>query len=152
MTLILVAVGLAVSVGLLFLRGHHDTETARARTAGLAAAKALTPRVLSYGYQHMDADVARAEAGTTGRFRSEYTALVSQVIKPLATSQSVLADARVVGASVIDAATNHVVALLYVDETSTSKASTTPQLANVRVRATLVPVNGKWLLSDLQPV
>src|SRR5204863_2965183 len=64
---------LAIVVALLAVRVQDDAATRSARGEALAAARTEARHLLSYDYRHLDADVERATADTTGKFRGDYT-------------------------------------------------------------------------------
>jgi Mce-associated membrane protein len=146
------AVALLVVTAVMSARfvGHERTQNARA--AGLAAAVELTPELLTYDYRTLAADVARAQAATTGEFAGQYRALVEQSLDPNAAQQQFVTKVQVSDSSVVSATPSEVVALLYLSQVTTSKRLTAPRLDNSGVRVTVSEVDGRWLISKLDRI
>jgi len=119
------------------------------RSDALAAARSHAQEVLSYDHRTLDADFARAEAALTGKFKKDYTRTTSTVVRPSAEQYKVVVKAEVTAASVVRASDHRVVALLFVDQTTTSTRLDGPKVDLNRVRMTLVQQNGNWLVSGL---
>lgn len=59
---------------------------------------------------------------------------------------------EVVADSVVSATPTDVVAIVYVSQTTTSKAQEAPNKNGSRLRVSLTIVDDRWLVSDLKPV
>jgi Mce-associated membrane protein len=136
----------------LFLDVQRQRETDQARSDGLRAAAQLTTTLLSYDYRTLDADLAHANSVTTGDFTQQYGNLAAQLIRPNAGTQQIVTKAEVVGSSVVTATPNGLVALLYINQSTTGKQPDVPQIDRSRAKVTLTFTDGKWLISDLVPV
>jgi Mce-associated membrane protein len=121
----------------------------KTRSDALAAARSHAQEILSYDHRTLDADFAKAEAALTGKFKKDYTRTTSTVVRPSAEQYKVVVKAEVTGASVVRASEHKVVALLFVDQTTTSTRLEGPKVDLNRVRMTLVEKDGKWLVSEL---
>ena len=71
------------------------------------------------------------------------------MVRPSAEQYKVVVKAEVTAASVVRASDDRVVALLFVDQTTTSTRLEGPKVDLNRVRMTLVEQDGKWLVSEL---
>ena len=71
------------------------------------------------------------------------------MVRPSAEQYKVVVKAEVTAASVVRAGDDRVVALLFVDQTTTSTRLEGPKVDLNRVRMTLVEQDGKWLVSEL---
>ncbi|MBP2369884.1 hypothetical protein [Pseudonocardia parietis] len=154
-TTVVLAVLLVVvlTVGtVVFLDLQRQRETERARTDGLRAAADLTSSLLSYDYRTLDDDLARADTVTTGDFARQYRDLAAQLIRPNAGEQQVVTKAEVAGSSVVTATPDGLVALLYINQSTTGRQQDVPRIDRSRARVTLAFTEGKWLISDLVPV
>jgi Mce-associated membrane protein len=120
--------------------------------AGLQAAKAAIPTILSYDYRSIAADIAKAKADTTGVFAKQYGQSAGKLLKQ-AKQLHAIVQATVGSAGVVSADPHNVVALLFVDQATVRRApgQSTPQtrIDQDRVVATMTNVNGKWLVSAL---
>lgn len=149
--LVLLAALLAVG-GLLVWQLHRASATASARSDGLAAATELTPRLLTYDYRSLPADIARAESATTGGFTTDYRDTVARTVTPHAAEQQLVTHATVRRASVVSADSDEVVALVFLSQVTTSTKLTAPRLDNSGVRVRLSRIGGTWSVAALDRV
>jgi Mce-associated membrane protein len=140
----------AGTILVLAARKHAEAETAR--TEGLHAAIEDTTKLLSYDYRTLDANLSAADAITTGEFADQYRGLATQLIKPNAMEQQIVTTAQVVGSSVVTATPGGLVALLYLNQTTTGREQPTPRIDRSRARVTLILDNGSWRISEIAPV
>ena len=153
--LAVIALVAAVIAGVLAVRlaqaDPNDPPDSLSKTRGdaLAAARSHAQEILSYDHRTLDADFAKAEAALTGKFKKDYARTTSTVVRPSAEQYKVVVKAEVTAASVVRAADDRVVALLFVDQTTTSTRLEGPKVDLNRVRMTLVEQDGKWLVSEL---
>jgi len=153
--LALIALVAAVVAGVLAVRlAQNDPNDppdslSTTRSDALAAARAHAQEILSYDHRTLDADFAKAEAALTGKFKKDYARTTSTVVRPSAEQYKVVVEAEVTAASVVRAGDDRVVALLFVDQTTTSTRLEGPKVDLNRVRMTLVEQDGKWLVSEL---
>lgn len=138
--LVLTAVALAVRA-----RGAQRTE--RSRERAVAAAEPLAVDLLSYDYRSLDRDFARARRGLTGRFAGDYRTTSEKVVRPTAEQVKAVVKADVVSSSVVRAAPEEVVVLLFVNQTTTSTRLDGPRVDLNRVRMTMRRVDGQWKVS-----
>lgn len=147
--LIAATVALVVVVGVLGWFTWQQKRTDEARTSALAAARSHAQTILSYNYTHIDADIAKGKAATTGKFRDEYAKTTSTVVKPTAVQYKAIVSAEVKAASVRSASPEEVVVLLFVNQRTTSTRVTGPKEDQSRVRMTLVKRGDDWLVSKI---
>ncbi|HEY8454186.1 MAG TPA: hypothetical protein VIL34_01215 [Actinopolymorphaceae bacterium] len=149
---IALAVALAFALlvcAVLGYRVHAAREVERARAEGLQAAREAAKVFMAYDYRHLDRDFARAKRLLTGDFRAEYAKTTSRVVAPTATKTHAVVEADVRAASVISASPARVVTLLFVNQRTTSNRVSEPRTDLNRVRITVVRVDGRWLVSDV---
>jgi Mce-associated membrane protein len=149
--LIIVVAGLAAATGVLSVRLRSSQAAQDARTASLAAARQKVPALLSYSYQTFRADLARAEADTSGGFRATYRKLMSGQVEPAAMASHVVTQVTVSGVSVISAGPGSATLLLFLSEQTKTDARQEPVLNDTAVRVTMREVNGTWLVTGLVP-
>lgn len=156
-----VVLALAVTVGVLLGQRttgwplhpqltSHAVETARVdalRTANDAAVA-----LLSYDYHTVDTDLKKARDSLTGSFLDDYTKLTTTVVAPAARDQDISTKAVVVGSAVVSVAPAHAVTLLFINQTTTTKAAPEPSQSGSRVTLTMDKVGDRWLVSALTPV
>jgi Mce-associated membrane protein len=145
----LVAVALLLTAGLLAARARSEDRVEQARTAALAAAESHAVDLLSYDYRHLDRDFARAGRALTGSFADDYATTTETVVRPTALEVKAVVTAEVAASSVVRAAQNKVVVLLFVNQTTTSTRVEGPKVDLNRVRLTLTRVDGEWLVSKV---
>lgn len=130
------------------LSGMNDD--AGARLSGRDAAASQVQKILSYDHASFDQGTAEAEKLMTDRFRKEYDDTVGLVRKDALAKESVV-QAEVVAASVVEADSDRVEALLFVNQTTSDKDLKEPRVDLNRVVVTLVPDgDGGWLVDDLE--
>jgi Mce-associated membrane protein len=127
----------------------RDSQTAR--TESVQAARDATVAMLSYTPADVDKQLVAARDLLTGDFRNSYTGLTNDVVIPGAKQQQITAVATVPAASSVSATANHAVVLVFVNQTTTVGASAPTALAST-VRIALDKVNGRWLVSQFDPV
>lgn len=128
-------------------RAHAAGELESARTEGLEAARSAAPVFMAYDYHHLDRDFARARGLLVGDFKKEYADTTRNVVKPTATKTRAIVRADVRAASVVSATPDRVVALLFVNQTTTSNRASQPRTDLNRVRMTVQRVGERWLVS-----
>ena len=146
--LTLLVAGSGVAAGILDTQTSNNTSTQQERDAAVAAAKTEIPQVLSYNYKTLSADLARASADTTGQFSGQFGVLASQLIGPNAKKQQTVTKAAVPVAAAVDSSGNQVTVLVFVDQSTTSKAQPKAQTNASQLRVTMQKVNGRWLVEQ----
>lgn len=149
--LLLVIVGLIGTGGWLgwSVRENHVLNNA-AKDASEAGRQTVTA-VLSYDYQTLDADLARAERGLTPGFKDDYAKVVATSVKPVAARDKVVTTANVPAVSVTGASAERVRLLMFVDQlTSSAKEKNVVNVS--RVEVTMTRGETGWLVSDLRAV
>ncbi|NKQ51954.1 twin-arginine translocation pathway signal [Amycolatopsis sp. K13G38] len=147
-----VAVLLAGCVVAATIVRHQQTATETARGAATDAARTGVTTMLSYDYHTFDKDVAAASGSLTGDFQQRYHDLMTGTVRAAALDQQTVTNASVARSSVVSATPETVDVLLFVNQTTTSKASQGPQLTGSRVQVTMTRVGDRWLISNLTPL
>lgn len=151
---VLAAVALLVGGGAATL--YYQVQRAEAAEAARAAASAVAAQrakaILSYDYRTLQSDIAQAKASATGRLQQQYTQIASGVIAPRAKKQQMVNQSAVVASAVVAAEPERVVMLLFVNQATQSNQLKAPRIQHSEVRMTLKKVDGKWLVSGLQPL
>ncbi|MFK4149715.1 hypothetical protein [Streptomyces sp. NPDC004065] len=134
---------------------RQGRQTEQARGEAVAAALKAAPVVLSYDYRHLDRDFSRARALLTGHFRDQYGKTTKAVVAPTATKYhgvvkatvATPADGGAPAASVVSAAPDRAVVLLFVNQVTRSTQVPQPRLDLNRVRMTLTRTSDGWKVS-----
>jgi Mce-associated membrane protein len=142
---------LALGVGYLKWLDGTARESQAAAEQSIRAASDSTVAILSYKPETVDRDLKAAADRLTGSFRQQYTQLVSDVVAPGAKQQHISAVATVPAAASVSATGNHAVVLVFVDQTTTI-GNDAPTQSTSSVRVTLDNVDGRWLISQFDPV
>ena len=110
-----------------------------------------TVALLSYRPDTVEKDLEAAKSRLTGTFLDAYTSLTHDVVIPGAKQKQISAVATVPAAASTSATATHAVVLLFVDQTViVGKEAPTNTASSVRV--TLDKVDGRWLISQFDPV
>ena len=147
------ALALIIALGVGYLKWLDGTarESRAAAEASVRAASESTIAILSYKPETVDRDLKAAAERLTAGFRQQYTQLVNDVVAPGAKQQHITAVATVPAAASVSATGKHAVALVFVDQTTTI-GNDAPTQTTSSVRVSLEQVDGRWLISQFDPV
>ncbi|MGH3641548.1 MAG: hypothetical protein ACRDUX_21255 [Mycobacterium sp.] len=150
---LLPAIALILFLGAGYLKWTDTTirDSQTARTQSVQAARDGTVALLSYTPADVDKQLVAARDLLTGDFRNSYTSLTNDVVIPGAKQQQITAAASVPAVSSVSASVDHAVALVFVNQRTTVGAGAPTALAST-VRVGLDKVNGRWLISQFDPV
>jgi Mce-associated membrane protein len=136
----------AVAQGYQFWEGRS---TARAAGAAIDAAAESVPRLLSYDANSIDAAAAVIDEVSTGDFRNQFSQLFNTTVKPAALAQNASSKATVVARSEVSAASDKVVALLFINQSTVSRKLPGERVDTIEARVTMERVDGRWLVSGM---
>jgi Mce-associated membrane protein len=142
---------LALGVGYLKWLDGTARESQAAAEQSIRAASDTTIAILSYKPESVDRDLKAAADRLAEPFRQQYTQLVNDVVAPGAKQQHITAVATVPAAASASATGKHAVVLVFVDQTTTI-GNDAPSQSTSSVRVTLDKVDGRWLVSQFDPV
>jgi Mce-associated membrane protein len=142
---------LALGVGYLKWLDGTARESRAAAEASVRAASESTIAILSYKPETVDRDLKAAADRLAEPFRQQYTQLVNDVVAPGAKQQHITAVATVPAAASVSATGKHAVVLVFVDQTTTI-GNDAPTQSTSSVRVNLEKVDGRWLISQFDPV
>jgi Mce-associated membrane protein len=145
------ALGLAVIAGFLNWADGSARQSALARVDSVQAASDSTAALLSYQHNTVDNDVAAARQRLTGNFKDAYTSLAHDVVIPGAKQKQISVTATVPAAASLSASESHAVVLVFVDQTLTT-GNQAPSNTSSSVRVTLDKIDGRWLISQFDPI
>ena len=146
-----VALILALGVGYLKWLDGKEHESRIAAEESVQAASESTIAILSYKPETVDQDLKAASDRLTAGFRQQYTQLVTDVVAPGAKQQHISAVATVAAAASVVATGKQAVVLVFVDQTTTV-GNDPPTQSTSSVRVTLDKIEGRWLISEFDPV
>ena len=147
------ALALIIALGVGYLKWLDGTarESQTAAEASVRAASETTIAILSYKPETVDRDLKAAAERLTAGFRQQYTQLVNDVVAPGAKEQHITAVATVPAAASVSATGKHAVVLVFVDQTTTI-GNDAPTQTTSSVRVSLEKIDGRWLISQFDPV
>ena len=147
------ALALIIALGVGYLKWLDGTarESQMAAEASVRAASETTVAILSYKPETVDRDLKAAAERLTAGFRQQYTQLVNDVVAPGAKQQHITAVATVPAAASVSATGKHAVVLVFVDQTTTI-GNDAPTQTTSSVRVSLEKIDGRWLISQFDPV
>lgn len=148
---VLVVVSLAVVNVKLHADVNAEQQRKAARTEALGVATQATQELLSYDYRTIDRDLPRAVAWTTGPFTTELQTLEDKVVKPTAVSKRVITQTTVSDVAVVRSTRDTVDLLVFANQVTVSKGAQT-QRNSSRLSVSMKKVDGKWLVTALQPI
>lgn len=145
------ALSLAIAAGWMKWQSSSVSDAESARAQSVQAASEAAIALLSYRPDTVQRDLETARSRLTGKFLTSYTQLTHDVVIPGAQQKQISAMASVPGAASVSASGNHAVVLLLVNQSITvGHDAPTSTASNVRV--TLDKVDGRWLISQFEPV
>jgi Mce-associated membrane protein len=147
----ILALILALGVGYLKWLDGTARESRAAAEASVRAASESTIAILSYKPETVDQQLKAAADRLAEPFRQQYTQLVNDVVAPGAKQQHITAVATVPAAASVSATGKHAVVLVFVDQTTTI-GNDAPTQSTSSVRVNLEKVDGRWLISQFDPV
>lgn len=130
-----------------------DQQTnAAAQQQATNAARDGTVALLSYAPDTLDKDLANAKSHLTGEFLKYYGDFTDKIVAPAAKQKGVKTEATVTRAAVSEMHPDRAVVLVFVNQVTTSKDRPDPALATSSVMVTMVKQDGRWLISEFNPV
>jgi len=156
--LVVLCLALSCVAGVAWWRSEHPDKGAapdgaitstEARDEGMQEAARLTQKVLSYDWQTLDADSKTNQALLAPSFRKEYSETMSGV-KAGAVKNQVKLKATTEATSIVSATENKVVALVFLNQTTTAKGAANQRVDSSRVLVTLTRSGGDWRISKLK--
>jgi Mce-associated membrane protein len=126
-------------------------EAQTAAEQSMSAAADGTVAMLSYKPGTVDNDMGAATDRLVGGFKNTVTSLTRHVVIPGAKQKLITAVTHVPAVSSVIATENHAVVLVFVNQTTTIGGTAPTDSASI-VRVTLDKVDGRWLISQVDPV
>jgi Mce-associated membrane protein len=153
LVVLLPALALILALGVGYLKWLDGTarESRAAAEQSIRVASDSTIAILSYKPETVDQQLKAAADRLAEPFRQQYTQLVNDVVAPGAKQQHITAVATVPAAASVSATGKQAVVLVFVDQTTTI-GNDAPTQSTSSVRVTLEKVDGRWLISQFDPV
>lgn len=129
---------------------RRSSAVADARTASTATAERAAAVILSYDYKTLDDDEKAAERYMTAGYAKKYAKTFDKLVRPNAADLHAHVEATVRASGVVTADPDRSDVLLFVDQTTVSKANDgQKQTALNRVEMKMVQQGGRWLVGDI---
>ena len=119
-----------------------------AHRAAVESARQSVSEILSYGYQDFDEQIDEATSMMTDPFADEFRQTADDV-KQEFVAEKTEQDVRVIAASVVQASSQQVRALLFLDQ-YVVKAADGTSVTPYRALVTMEYIEGSWLVSDIE--
>ncbi|SBS73532.1 conserved hypothetical protein [uncultured Mycobacterium sp.] len=136
----------------LFTTASVDKQIQDRQKQVAGAARDGTVALLSYAPETLDKDLANAKSHLTGEFLKYYSQFTDQIVAPAARQKGVKTEATVARAAVSELRADSAVVLVFVNQVTTSKDRPDPALATSSVVVKLTNTDGRWLISEFNPV
>jgi Mce-associated membrane protein len=152
---VLIVVALMLASALTWvLTANHRSNSHAAQDKVLAAAKSGAGLLLSYNYQHIDADKATTLPHLTGKFATDYATSMDTVIKPQAPKVKAVVEGQVDSAGIESVSPNgkQVVVVVFGQQKVSNTGLTQPRTDIARLRVTLDLVGDTWKISNLSQI
>jgi Mce-associated membrane protein len=150
-SLVTAVIGGAAGVFFFQYRPDQQISDAAAHQAVQAASDGAVA-VVSYSYDNLDRDFAKAKSHSTGEFLAYYTKFSQQYVAPAARQGKITATAAVVRAALSELHPDSAVVLVFLNQTTVGKEKPEPLITASSVSVTLAKVNGSWLIAKLDPL
>lgn len=147
-----VILGLAIAVGFFTVQAVSSSNAEQDRTAALDAARTSSAQALSYNSDTIDADIARTKALLTGKFAADFDQLATQFLLPASKQTKLSTNAEVTHAAVIESGPQEAKVLLFVNQTVRAASAPQPATGAAGMRVTMTLADGKWLISNIEPI
>lgn len=118
--------------------------------AARQAADTAVPRLFSFDYKKLDADLAAQRAQTTGDFTREVENVTGPALRPIAAKEHVVVQAVSLGSAVVDDSGPDVQVLVFLNQAVTLDLLSAPRLDRNRVVATMRQVGNDWKVAGIK--
>jgi Mce-associated membrane protein len=124
------------------------------RGNALDKAKAYCALVLTYDYQHVDADRDRALPHLTGRFAEDYKKAMTDVVKAQAPKVKAIVEGQVdsAGLEAVSGSGKQITVVVFGQQKVSNSALTQPRTDIVRLRIVLDRVGSDWKISKVDQI
>lgn len=148
---VIAAIAAATGVYYLQYRPAQQLSEAATRQAVQAASDGVVA-VVSYSYDHLDQDIAKAKSLSCGEFLAYYSKFSQDFIAPAARNGHLKATAKILRAAISEMHPDSAVVLVFMNQDTTGKDKPEPLTTAASVVVTLTKVEGSWLISKLDPL
>ncbi len=148
-----VIAAIAAATGVYYLQYRPAQPLSEAATnQAVQAASDGVVAVVSYSYDHLDQDIAKAKSLSSGDFLAYYSKFSEDFIAPAARKGHLKATAKILRAAISEMHPDSAVVLVFINQDTASKDRPEPLTTAASVVVTLTKVEGSWLISKLDPL
>lgn len=147
--LVLAAVAALVVISMTVPRIGAAGDRDQRRTEVLEAARQQAVNFTTLDHRHLDRDLGRVLAGSTGDFRKQFRQGTEDLSR-LVTANQAVSDGEVLEAGIVSDDDDSARVLVVADSTVTNSETADPQRRHYRLQLDLVHRGDRWLVSDLQ--
>ena len=148
--LAVVAAALVAAAAYVAVPAWQARAVQQAQHTAPSVAERAAKAILSYDYRSLARDERTAASYLTPSYRKKYRHTFDRGVKPSAPRLQAKVTARVLGSGIAQADADHAHVLLFVDQTTTSKANPgRPQVALNRVMLDMVRRGGTWQVNGI---
>jgi Mce-associated membrane protein len=140
---------LAGGAGYLAWELRQESRAGQAREEATSAARDAARLLFSYNHETLEQDFEKGLSVTTGEFREQYQRTTKEVVTPVAEQYDAVVVAEVIEAAVVEASAEEVIALVFLNQGTTSTRVQGQQVDQSRVRMQLVREDGRWLVAGV---
>lgn len=148
-TVLLLLVGALGTSGFLGWKLWEQNQVAAASQAGLQAAQGYAVVLTSLDAKDIDGNYRLALDGATGEFKDAYSQGSAQ-LRQILIDNKASGRGIVVSAAVKSATKTKVEVLLFVDQSITNAAISSPRIDRNRIDMTMELIDGRWLASKVE--
>lgn len=150
---VLLAAATAIATVLYFDTFRPGQRTgAAAEQVAIDAASSATVALLSYSPDTLDRDMERAQSLMSGEFHTYYGKFTTDVVAPAVRERGIKASAQVMNSAVMEMQPDAAKILVFLNQETVSRERPEPSLIASSVVVSLTKIDGKWLISALDPV
>lgn len=132
------------------VREADAAEQARSEVLDVVDGKVIA--MLAYNHDTAQDQLHAAADGLTEGYKKQYLDLVDNTIAPAAKEKAIDVQVSASGKSVVEASSDRVVTLLYLNQITTSSESPDAVSSGSRVRVEMVKDGDDWLINWLTPI
>lgn len=141
---------LVAGVSLLAVLVHNRSAKDERPEEALQAARQVASHISSYDYEKADAQFAHLLSISTGEMRTQVQKSIESLV-PLIKEGKAKSQGQVRDAAITQSSGDSVTVIAVVDQTATNTAVTKPSLHRYRFVIVMTKVDGRWLVSKLEP-
>ncbi|MTE11240.1 h domain protein [Nocardia aurantiaca] len=130
----------------------QDSHVDKARERSVVVAKRTVEGMFGYNFRTIDTTMPKVCDDMTSTFRNDWMKVTNTVLAPAAKEKELVVEATAVETGVIKADSKHVEVMVYLNQKSAGKDPSKGTYDASRLRVKLDDSDGRWLVSDVNPI